>query len=389
MSNPKRMSYKEFVEKLKTGHVYTHSGGMHADDVLSTALINKVCDKEGIERPVVHRIFDKNQAIEMGAENIVYDIGMGEFDHHQKDNEVRDDGTPYASFGKIFEVVGQELFGEYADQLNERFVKEIDLCDNTEKNNPYSMMISGMNPNWNESFSLNEAFDNAVRIAEQGLDERIEAIDRGIGYEALTELITSLEEDITETRTQAKELASIEADEVINQSIMNKESVTIGDKTFSMIHFDRPGIPYPTIKAAVEGTDIAGYTFPARGSVTYKPLDRDECTLSIPERWKGAQEFDVDGLTFCHASGISMSFNNIESCFKGFEVMVKEQEALKLNDICAQASEGYEEYSNQENNTNVAANTQNSDDGQNISSNVIPNIKEDFNGADEEGLDDL
>lgn len=267
MSNPKRMSYKEFVEKLKTGHVYTHNGDIHASDVLSTALIELVCEKEGIEIPKVHRISDVDLANNMSVNNIVYDIGVGEFEHSQPGNETRETGAPYTSFGKIFEVVGQELFGEYvAEQLNAKFVKKIDLCDNSKDTCSYSKLISSMNPKGNEIYGLNEkqleekmydCFEDAVWKAKQSLVQRSEIIFDGHLVKDLTELVFPVEEDWNEK--------------------------------FSL-----------------------------------------------------------------------------------------------LNDICAQASEGYEEYSNQENNTNVAANTQNSDDGQNISSNITSNPKEDFSGTDGE-----
>ena len=36
---------------------------------------------------------------------IVFDIGRGEFDHHQKDSRIRENGVPYAAFGLLWDCL--------------------------------------------------------------------------------------------------------------------------------------------------------------------------------------------------------------------------------------------------------------------------------------------
>ncbi len=43
---------------------------------------------------------------------IVFDIGRGAYDHHQKDSRVRENGIPYAAFGLLWEELGTEILGE-------------------------------------------------------------------------------------------------------------------------------------------------------------------------------------------------------------------------------------------------------------------------------------
>ena len=70
----------------------THGGKFHADDVFSAALLRLL-------RPDIriHRGFQVPEAFE----GLVFDIGLGPFDHHQQDAPVRENGVPYAAFGLL------------------------------------------------------------------------------------------------------------------------------------------------------------------------------------------------------------------------------------------------------------------------------------------------
>ena len=71
---------------------FTHSGKFHADDVFSAALLTILNPDIKIERGFeVPEDFD----------GIVFDIGFGEFDHHQQDRAVRENNIPYAAFGLL------------------------------------------------------------------------------------------------------------------------------------------------------------------------------------------------------------------------------------------------------------------------------------------------
>lgn len=75
----------------------THGGKFHADDVFSAALLRLL-------RPDIriHRGFQVPEAFE----GLVFDIGLGPFDHHQQDAPVRENGVPYAAFGLLWREFG-------------------------------------------------------------------------------------------------------------------------------------------------------------------------------------------------------------------------------------------------------------------------------------------
>ena len=324
--------YEELVEKLKTGHVYTHGGPFDADNVLSTALLNQVCDNEGIEIPEVHRLFDRDEAGTLAAENVVYGIGGGEFDYHQKDNEVRDNGTPYASFGKLYRVAGEQLHGEFAQTFEKEFVQGIDECTTTERESMYDKMVRDMNPNWDERFSWDEAFANAVRLAEQTMNERVEEIYAGgdIGPDHLSQI----EQDIYEQGDERKEASALAAEEKIQNAMENDVFEVTGNDgtTYKVMNFDRPGVPYNKIEEMTEGTEFVGYTFPTREGYAFKPLDQE--VLPVPEIWQGQSAENLpEGINYCYEGGITVGCDSLESCQNAINEMVE------INDQLIQESE--------------------------------------------------
>ena len=58
---------------------FTHGGIFHADDVFTTALL-KILNPEFT--------WERGFEVPEDFDGIVYDIGFGEFDHHQADSQV-------------------------------------------------------------------------------------------------------------------------------------------------------------------------------------------------------------------------------------------------------------------------------------------------------------
>ena len=77
----------------------THSGGFHADELLSSVILTRLFPNAKLIRS------RDAQQIEPAAGRIIYDVGgqfdaeLGIFDHHQRPNPLRQDGQPYSSFG--------------------------------------------------------------------------------------------------------------------------------------------------------------------------------------------------------------------------------------------------------------------------------------------------
>lgn len=121
-------------------HLVTHSGGFHADEVLSSVILTQLFPQAALIRT-------RDRAwITPASDRIIYDVGGDYdaeaqiFDHHQRPSPLREDEQPYSSFGLIWAQYGRDYlaaFGLPADQIDEvhakfdtKFVLPIDLLDN-------------------------------------------------------------------------------------------------------------------------------------------------------------------------------------------------------------------------------------------------------------------
>ncbi|MDO3435579.1 MYG1 family protein [Rhizobium sp. CBN3] len=118
----------------------THSGGFHADELLSSVILTRLFPQARLIR---------SRALEWitpAPDRIIYDVGgaydpaAGIFDHHQRGAPLRDDGQPYSSFGLIWKHYGREYLAAtglpdlHLEALHAAFdtgfVLPIDLTDN-------------------------------------------------------------------------------------------------------------------------------------------------------------------------------------------------------------------------------------------------------------------
>lgn len=121
-------------------HLVTHSGGFHADEVLSTVVLSRLFPEATLIRS------RDTEWITPGSGKIIYDVGRaydadtGIFDHHQKPNPLRDNGQPYSSFGLIWLHFGKDYLAalnvpesdidEVHASFEQSFVLPVDLLDN-------------------------------------------------------------------------------------------------------------------------------------------------------------------------------------------------------------------------------------------------------------------
>lgn len=142
----------------------THAGEFHSDDVFGTAFL-KIINPD----IVIKRVNEVPQDFK----GLVFDIGLGEFDHHMLGNEVRDNGIPYASFGKLWKAFAIELYGEFVYQkIDKNFIEHLDLSDNTGIKDSLATAISVFNPLEKRKNSDNE-FNEAVIFAKKILEKMI------------------------------------------------------------------------------------------------------------------------------------------------------------------------------------------------------------------------
>ncbi len=118
----------------------THSGGFHADELLSSVVLTRLY-------PQARLLRSRDKAwISPAADRIVYDVGRDYdadrmiFDHHQNPAPLREDGRPFSSFGLIWRRFGLDYLRalgvpdrdleEIHASFDAKFVLPVDLVDN-------------------------------------------------------------------------------------------------------------------------------------------------------------------------------------------------------------------------------------------------------------------
>lgn len=115
----------------------THDGAFHADDVFAAAILGVVFGDSKIVRT-------RNQELIAHAE-IAFDVGGGDYDHHQMTARHRANGIPFASAGLIWRKYGADVIKSLAtqdsvmspteilaiaEQVDQMLIQQIDAADN-------------------------------------------------------------------------------------------------------------------------------------------------------------------------------------------------------------------------------------------------------------------
>jgi len=300
----------------------THSGGFHADELLSSVILTRLFPDATILR-------SRDMAlITPAAGRIIYDVGgdfdaeAGIFDHHQRPNPLREDGQPYSSFGLIWAHYGHDYLraldvpeadvNAIHDSFDRGFVLPIDLLDNGAVNaSEAGPLFAGLTlPALLES--LKPVFDDR----EEGVDDRAFAAALPIAR-AFVE--ASIRRKAAKFRAEAMVLAAIDA---------------AGDGHV----LDLPmGMPFrgPVIKA---GADRLLFVIHPRGSewtlTTIRSGDDTfENRADLPAAWAGLKDAaleeasGVQGAKFCHNGRFIAVADSREAILKMADIAVREATA--------------------------------------------------------------
>lgn len=253
----------------------THTGVFHADDVFSTALLRILSPEISVTREF--KIPDN-----VPEDTIVFDIGFGHYDHHQKEAEIRDNGIKYAAFGLLWRDYGELLVSkENVVAFDEIFVQTLDNPDNGGHINAMYQAIASFIPNWDdEEQNMDKAFNKAVDFA-------IGVLNREFG------------------RMQSSERAETEVQTALDNS---DGSIVILDRFVPWQDVLIPSSAKFVIFPSLRG----GFSAQAIPSV---PGGRDQ-KVPFPAEWAGAkpevlQEF-VSGMTFCHVGRFMVTCDTVE-----------------------------------------------------------------------------
>lgn len=292
--------------KKKDAKAFTHGGKFHADDVFSSALLLYI-------NPEI--VISRGNKVPEDFDGIVFDIGRGRYDHHQKDSRVRENGVPYAAFGLLWEVLGKEILGEeLAEKMDESFIQPLDINDNTGEKNELATLIGNFNPPWDAKGGSDEAFFQAVSVAGMILENKFERY-RG----------------------------NARADQRVEQVL---EEHNPKDRILVLQEF------IPCQKALAE-TEIAFVIFPSnRGGYCIQPQKREysmNYKCSFPSQWLGLEgeelvkETGLSSAVFCHKGGFLMTVGELEdakaACKKALEVYQEDSVIVSLSAPDSEAEE--------------------------------------------------
>ena len=291
---------EQLLEQIreKDASAFTHSGKFHADDVFSAALLLYL-------NPEI-QIIRGNQVPEEFS-GIVFDIGRGQYDHHQKDSRIRENGIPYAAFGLLWETLGKEILGEeLAKTFDEDFVQPLDNNDNTGEKNELASLIGNFNPGWDSRENQDEAFFQAVSVAGMILENKFE-------------------------RYRGNERADRRAEEILKSNKEAEESRILILPEF---------IP---CQRRLSETDIAFVVFPSnRGGYCIQPQKKEyslNYKCSFPMEWLGKEKEELAAVTglesagFCHKGGFLMTTGTLEDAEKACRIRLEtfQEEPVLVN----------------------------------------------------------
>lgn len=294
------------LEQIKkpNAKAFTHSGKFHADDVFSSALLLYLNPQITITR---------GNRVPEEYDGIVFDIGRGRYDHHQRDSRVRENGVPYAAFGLLWEELGGEILGgTLAQRFDEEFVQPLDNNDNTGEKNELATLIGNFNPVWDEM----EAADGVTE------EER----DRGLSVGFLRAVQVAgmvLENKFARYRADAR------ADEKINQVLAMQETQG-GDARILVLP------EFVPCQKRLKETDIAFVIFPSnRGGYCIQPQKKPDSMnykCSFPKQWLGIENEELQKATglasagFCHKGGFLMTVGDEADAIRACEISLEEYE---------------------------------------------------------------
>ena len=175
------LNKKDFFEHLEDtvwvpDEAIVHGGKMHADDILSAALLKYVNKNIKIYR---------TREVPEGFRGVVADVGGGRYDHHNLDKFRKDGngnqlylstGEPevYAAFGLLAKDILPGIVGiKNYFLLDHQIIRALDSSDNYGTFSDLGYFLSLFNPAWNEDKTFDEGFEDALKYALKFITELI------------------------------------------------------------------------------------------------------------------------------------------------------------------------------------------------------------------------
>lgn len=293
----------KLVKNIEEANCITHGAKFHADDIFSTVLMSYVYDDLKVIRVL--------EIPEGQQDKLIFDIGAGEFDHHQKGgNGQRENGIKYAAFGLLWKKFGKEYLKKIGtkldiidlawNRLDVEFVQFIDSIDNGQLNFDtidipvvtISDVLNDYNPNWNETNDYDTCFIEAFEVAEKIWNKKVKSV-----------------------------LSKLEAKEFVEKAIENSNGLYIvldqympyQDFVINSLNPKAKGILY-----ALYPSNRGGYGIQA----IQKNSNTFENRKPFPEAWAGLRDKELQIVTgvqtarFCHNARFLCTTETLEDAIK-------------------------------------------------------------------------
>ena len=288
----------KMVDRIEEANCITHSGTMHADEVFATAFLHMYLGDI--------RVFRTGEVdferVQDGS--FVYDIGRGEFDHHQLDALKRENGILYSSVGLLWKKYGKDFLkkNDFSNidslflGIDKDFIEGIDADDN------------GVFPKIEANYKV-KTLPNVIKIFNPSYQANENESDQFLKAVSLAEMIW--EEEIYYVN------GKVIADQKI-QSLLEEN-----DPNCKYLILDEY-LPYEdTILDNPLANNILFVAFPSnRGGYAIKtvPKSSEDRTAKqlFPEEWAGltntelAEVSGIKGLRFCHTGRFIVSCNSMD-----------------------------------------------------------------------------
>lgn len=289
----------------------THDGRFHADEVMATAILKELFEIE------LTRTRDPEKLKEL---DIVYDVGDGEFDHHQVDKEFRESGTPYAASGLVWRKFGKDVVRNNApdfsdDEINNVFryidrnlIEALDASDNGIRaamniipTPNISTIISNFNPPWDaDEENEDEYFHQAVNLADVILGN-------------------ALAQQISTVKAKAHIEAAFDR--------RSRPELLILDRSY----------PWARLLNSIDrDKEVLYVVFPREEEYLLQTVRGHGGSLgnrkSLPEEWAGKRDEElneivgIDDAIFCHSGRFIAGAKSFDSIIKMAEIAIETKE---------------------------------------------------------------
>ncbi len=299
-------------------HLVTHSGGFHADELLSSVVLTRL-----FPDATLLRTRDK-QWLMPSAEKIIYDVG-GQFDpdaqifdHHQRPGPMREDEQPFSSFGLIWAQYGRAYLSAMdvpADDIelihakfDSKFVLPIDLLDN-----------GAMDPSVAGSLSI-LTLPALLGSLKPVFDDPSPTADDDAFFAALPIAQSFVEAQIRNLAAKSR------AESVVVEAIAKAGTSPILELPM--------GMPYRSVLVKAEADHILFVVNPRGGDWTLNGIKLSNDTFDqradLPASWAGLSDAaleeasGVQGAKFCHNARFIAVANSRDAILEMAEIAVKE-----------------------------------------------------------------